>query len=144
MRPTTGPTIALILALTSQVSAQTPKGDKLEVDAPRVVRTIPITRSDFESRWYGPPPVGLWLGNQPPPSDRFTPDAARQQAVTQNRSTGLSEAVGIVPVPGNRLRHDPITATPKPRPRPVQVADICTRHNRVKVFTNGGKSWRCK
>ena len=37
-------TIALTLALTSQVSAQTPKGDKLDVDAPRVVRTIPITR----------------------------------------------------------------------------------------------------
>ena len=63
--------------------------------------------------------------------------------MAQNVSTALPEAVGIVPVPGNRLRHDPITATPRPKPRPVQVADICTRHGKTKVFT-GKWQWRCK
>ena len=143
MRPTTGPTIALILALTSQVSAQAPKADKLDVDAPRVVRTIPITRNGFDDRWFGPPPSERWLSNQPPPSDRFTPEATRPPPMAQNVSTALPEAVGIVPVPGNRLRHDPITATPKPRPRPVRVADICTKHGKTKVFT-GKWQWRCK
>jgi len=137
-------TVWLILALVATpAAAQTPKADKLDVDAPRVVRTIPIVRNGFDDRWFGPAASDRWLSNQPPPSDRFAPEAARQQAVTQNVSTALPEAVGIVPVPGNRLRHDPITATPRPKPRPVQVADVCTRHGKTKVFT-GKYQWRCK
>ena len=120
------------------------QGDKLDVDAPRVVRTIPIARNGFDDRWFGPAAADRWLSNQPPPSDRFAPEVARQQAVTQNVSTALPEAVGIVPVPGNRLRHDPITATPRPKPRPsAEVADVCTRHGKTKVFT-GKYQWRCK
>ena len=83
----------------------------------KTVRTIPISPTHaFEERWA---PI-------PPPR-------------SQNAPTGLPAATGIVPVPGNRLRHDPIKAQPLAR---AAAADICTRHGLRKVWH--GKSWRCR
>jgi len=126
VRLITGPTIALTIALTSQVSAQ-PLLDKIpdrhpayiNDPPPTVVRTIPISPvHTFEQRWE--------------PAQRLIEEqAARRVAAEQNASAVNS--VAPTPIP-----------RPKVRPRPVQVADICTQHGRTKVFTNGGKSWRCK
>lgn len=33
---------------------------------------------------------------------------------------------------------------PKKRARLAAVGDICSRHNMKKVYTRGGKSWRCR
>jgi len=147
-----------LIAVTSLAMALTPalaqKADKLDADAPRVVRTIPITPS-FDQRWFGPAQEDRWIRNQPPPSDRFTPEATKQPAGPENAPavvsgarSALPEAVGIVPVPGNRLRHDPIRSqepVPQPKAKPLVTAaagDVCTRHNLRKVWQ--GKTWRCR
>jgi len=140
--------MALTPALVPEALAQ--KADRYpdpDLDGPRVVRTIPITPS-FNQRWFGPAAEDRWISNQPPPSDRFTPKQPNQPAEAQNASTGLPEAVGVVPVPGNRLRHDPIVArepVPKAKTlaedtRPAQV--LCARHGLKTVWF--GSSWRCK
>ena len=153
-----------LIAVTSLAMALTPamaqtKGDKLDADAPRVVRTVPITLS-FDQRWFGPAQEDRWIRNQPPPSDRFTPTATQQPAEPENAPavisgarSALPEAVGIVPVPGNRLRHDPPPVgahrsqepVPQPKAKPLVTAaagDICTRHNLRKVWQ--GRTWRCR
>lgn len=129
----------LVLALTT-TAAVAQKQDRLPIaaDTPRTVRVIPITPS-FEQRWFGPAAADRWLSNQPPPSDRF---------IQQNAHTGLPEAVGVVPVPGNRLRHEPIREqVPVPKAkrlaedtRPAQVT--CLRHGMRTVYS--GRSWRCR
>ena len=137
----------LILA---SASVQAQKADRYpdpDLDGPRVVRTIPIVPS-FDQRWYGPRPADRWISNQTPPSDRFTPDATSARAAEQIAPTGLPEATGVVPVPGNRLRHDPIqsqVALPKAKTlgeddRPVQV--LCVKNNMRTVWY--GTSWRCR
>jgi len=141
-------TLIVVTALAMAFSpALAQKADKLDADAPRVVRTIPITPS-FEQRWFGPAAADRWISNQPPPSDRFAPWPPNQAPVEQNAPTGLPEAVGIVPVAGNRLRHDPIRSQ-EPVPRATRLAAdnrpaqaTCLRHNMRTVWS--GNSWRCK
>jgi hypothetical protein len=126
-------TTALTFWLTLGVSAQAqaPKADKLDVDAPRVVRTIPIAPHTFEGRWFGPPPASeRWLSNQPPPSDRFEPVSYRP-AEAENQSSP--------PLRGS------VTPLPKVRPQHAvwrSTDDICAQHNKRKVWQ--GKSWRCR
>ena len=33
---------------------------------------------------------------------------------------------------------------PSPVARVAQIADICTRHGKRRIATNGGRSWRCR
>jgi hypothetical protein len=117
------------------------KADRLpDTDGPKVVRTIPITPS-FDQRWFGPKASDRWISNQPPPSDRFTPWPPNQRVEPANASTALPEAVGIVPVPGNRLRHDPPTRQTQVSIRKPDQA-TCLRHSLRTVWT--GQSWRCR
>jgi hypothetical protein len=135
--------VAALAATLFATPAAAQKGDRYpdpDLDGPRVVRTIPITPS-FDQRWFGPAASDRWISNQPPPSDRFTPKE-------QNAPTGLPEATGVVPVPGNRLRHDPIrtqVALPKAKKlgeddRPAQV--LCIKNQMRTVWY--GSSWRCR
>jgi hypothetical protein len=138
---------SLAMALSSATAQKADRYPDPDLDGPRVVRTIPITPS-FDQRWYGPREADRWISNQPPPSDRFTPLATQQPAEAQNAPTGLPAAVGVVPVPGNRLRHDPIVtqaALPKAKTlgedtRPAQV--LCIKNNMRTVWY--GSSWRCR
>jgi len=166
MRTLLGPRLGF--AVTSLAMALTPalaqKTDRLpDADTPKVVRTIPITPS-FDQRWFGPAQADRWISDQPPPSDKFTPWPPNQRVEAQNRSTGLPEAVGVVPVPGNRLRHDPISpqrAFPTPKAANDAVASAlteaiaaskpsirrpdqatCLRHKLRTVWS--GASWRCR
>ena len=52
-------------------------------------------------------------------------------------------------VPEMPLVYPPPAAFKAPAPRLVEVApapkaDICRRHGKRKVMTNGGRSWRCR
>ena len=134
-----------MIAVTSLAMALSPalaqKTDRLPEDGgPRTVRVIPITPS-FDQRWFGPKPSDRWISNQPPPSDRFTPWPPNQRVEPQTQSTALPEAVGIVPVSGNRLRHDPIRTQRQASIRKPDQA-TCLRHSLRTVWT--GQSWRCR
>jgi hypothetical protein len=124
---------AIIILLLATTAAAAQKQDRLPdaADTPKVVRVIPITPT-FEQRWFGPAAADRWLSNQPPPSDRFT---------QQNAPSALPEAVGIVPVPGNRLRHEPIVSQRVASIRKPDQA-TCLRHKLRTVWT--GQSWRCR
>jgi len=151
---------SLAMALSPALAQKADRYPDPDLDGPRVVRTIPIVPS-FDQRWYGPRPGDRWISNQPPPSDRFTPRATQQPVEAQNApavisgaSSALPEAVGITPVPGNRLRHDPPqagaqavrqAAIPKAKTlgeddRPAQV--LCIKNNMRTVWH--GSSWRCR
>jgi len=123
----------LLLSTAALAQPDTPKRQDRHpayADEPPAVRVVPIERiHTLEQRWE---PV------QPLPAVR-----ARREA--QNAPTALSMAVGIVPVPGNRLRHDPL-----PRATRVAIAvaadrgsDLCARHNLRKVWVSA-KRWRCR
>ena len=135
--------IILLATLLLAAPAAAQKADRHpdpDLDGPRVVRTIPITPS-FDQRWFGPAASNRWIGNQPPPSDRFAPGVSYQPAGEQNAPTGLPGAVGIVPVPGNRLRHDPIRSQQQASIRKPDQA-TCLRHNLRTIWN--GQSWRCR
>jgi hypothetical protein len=140
--------LATLLLATPAVAQKADRYPDPDLDGPRVVRTIPIVRNGFDDRWFGPAQADRWISNQPPPSDRFTPDATSARAAEQIAPTGLSAATGIVPVPGNRLRHDPIrtqAALPKAKTlgedtRPAQV--LCIKNQMRTVWY--GSSWRCR
>ena len=138
---------SLVMALSPALAQKTDRYPDPDRDGPRVVRTIPIIPS-FDQRWFGPREADRWISNQPPPSDRFTPGAIGQPIQAQNApavisgaSTALPEAVGIVPGPGNRLRHDPLTSQRTVSIRKPDQA-TCLRHNLKTVWT--GQSWRCR
>jgi hypothetical protein len=142
--------IILLATLLLATPAAAQKADRYpdpDLDGPRVVRTIPITPS-FDQRWFGPRSEDRWISNQPPPSERFTLGGSAAQAAEQIAPTGLPAATGVVPVPGNRLRHDPIVtqaALPRAKKlgdddRPAQV--LCIKNHMRTVWY--GSSWRCR
>jgi len=129
-------TALILLALTVSAAAQTGKGDRLPIadpDAPRVVRTIPIVPSEIERRWPGG--GQRWLGNRPPPSDRFEPSDGRSVQVTVENAPAVNS---VVPVPIPR-------AVEKVRPQHAvwRVEDVCARHGMRKVYTDNHR-WRCR
>jgi hypothetical protein len=38
----------------------------------------------------------------------------------------------------------PIKVAEDPKPEPKPESNLCTRHGMHKVYTNGGRSWRCR
>ena len=131
--------LATLLLATPAIAQKADRHPDPDLDGPKVVRVIPITPS-FDQRWFGPPQSDHWISHKPPPSDRFTPGVAYRLVDPQNVSTALPAAVGIVPVPGNRLRHDPIRSQQASIRKPDQAT--CLRHNLRTVWS--GQSWRCR
>jgi len=64
-------------------------------------------------------------------------------------SQGAVEAINTaVPLPQPRSKggeYPPVVSgVSAHKPRPIRVADICTRHGMVKQVTNNGRSWKCR
>ena len=126
-----------LIAVTSLAMAldTRPGAESRQARRRRPARRCGPSRSprSFDQRWFGPAQADRWISNQPPPSDRFTPQATQQPAEAQNRAHGA-------PRPRRRA-----TAAGPSKARPLVTAaagDICTRHNLRKVWQ--GRTWRCR
>lgn len=89
----------------------------------------------FEQRWA---PVEQSWGRRVRTISITKPPDPPQEA--------LEAIATAVPLPRERPSHEtPLAKMPgsiRPKPRPIRVADICSKHGMHKVVT--GKSWRCR
>jgi hypothetical protein len=100
----------------------------------------------FEERWW--PGDGSFAPNPLTFEQRWAPveqawgRRVKTITITKPPPEPPQEAVAAintaVPLPEPRSR------AMVAKPRPIRVADICTRHGMVKQVTNGGRSWKCR
>jgi hypothetical protein len=90
--------------------------------APRVVKSIPITKPPPEA------PEAVVARHEPP--ELYGPDPSSPRSV-KSRTSHARESAGVASGRGGRVA-------------PADRADICQRHRLRKVFTNNGRSWRCR
>ena len=112
----------------------------------------------FEERWW--PGEGLPLPQASPPVDLLAPKVIRTIRITKDaveppqEVSGRSAGEGAGPAAGGARPSGVARANteiegrtvPSPvlriKPRPIRVADICTRHGMHRV--DYGRTWRCR
>jgi len=96
----------------------------------------------FEERWW--PGEGLPLPQASPPVDLLAPKVIRTIRITKDAVEPPQEVAAVpevVPLPEPRPKIEPRPVV-KIKPRPIRVADICTRHGMHRV--DYGRTWRCR
>lgn len=107
-----------------------------QLPAPQETYERPLT---FEERWEPVKRLPLMLLQDK--SEELVPRVIPVRTITIRpvipavHVETAEQDVAEVPLPQPR---------PKIKPRPIRVADICTRHGMHKQVTRGGKSWRCR
>ena len=90
----------------------------------------------FEQRWA---PVEQAWGRRVKTITITKPPEPSQEAVAAINTA--------VPLPQARPKggeNPPVVSGGIRKPRPIRVADLCTRHGMVKQVTNNGRSWKCR
>jgi len=111
----------------------------------------------FEERWW--PGDGSFAAQPLTFEQRWEPveqawgRRVKTITITKPPPEPSQEAVAAinnaVPLPQARPGHGENSTEnrnflPKAKPRPIRVADLCSRHGMVKQVTNNGRSWKCR